>query len=122
MDVPRSGAKPRTRRAVLVAAGVLVLAAITVGIRWYTNRAPSVSRSELWIGAVTRGPLTFDVRGQGTLVPTSFRWASSPIAARVEKVLVQPGAEVKPDDILLELSNPDAELAALEADRDVAQA
>jgi HlyD family secretion protein len=122
MDVPRTGAKPRTRRIVLLAAGVLALAAITLGIRWYTNRAPSVARSELWVGAVTRGPLTFDVRGQGTLIPTSFRWASSPIAARVEKVLVQPGAEVKPDDVLIELSNPDAELAALEADRDVAQA
>lgn len=122
MDVPRTGAKPRLRRAVIVAGGVLALAAITLGIRWYTNRAPTVSRGELWIGAVTRGPLTFDVRGQGTLVPTDFRWASAPIAARVEKVLVQPGAEVAADAILLELSNPDAELAALEADRDVAQA
>jgi multidrug resistance efflux pump len=110
------------RRAVIVAGAVLVLAAITFGIRWYTNRAPTVSRSELWIGTVKRGPLTFDIRGQGTLIPTDFRWASSPIAARVEKVLVQPGAEVTADAILLELSNPDAELAALEADRDVAQA
>src|SRR5688572_8391001 len=122
MDVPRTGAKPRLRRAVIAFAGVLVLAAITFGIRWYTNRAPTVSRSELWIGTVKRGPLTFDIRGQGTLIPTDFRWASSPIAARVEKVLVQPGAEVTADAVLLELSNPDAELAALEADRDVAQA
>ncbi|HLL25290.1 MAG TPA: HlyD family efflux transporter periplasmic adaptor subunit, partial [Kofleriaceae bacterium] len=122
MDVPRTGAKPRLRRAVIIASSLFVLAAITVGIRWYTNRAPAVSRSELWVGAVKRGPLTFDVRGQGTLVPTDFRWASSPIAARVDKVLVQPGAEVAADAVLLELSNPDAELAALEADRDVAQA
>jgi RND family efflux transporter MFP subunit len=122
MDVPRTGAKPRLRRAVIVAAGGLVLAAITLGIRWYTNRAPTVSRTELWVGIVERGPLTFDVRGQGTLVPTDFRWASSPIAARVDKVLVQPGAEVAADAVLIELSNPDAELAALEADRDVAQA
>ena len=122
MDVPRTGAKPRLRRAVVLAAAALALAAITYGIRWYTNRAPSVSRGELWIGVVKRGPLTFDVRGQGTLVPESFRWASAPIAARVEKVLVQPGAEVTAETVLLQLSNPDAELAALEADRDVAQA
>lgn len=122
MDVPRTGAKPRLRRAVIVSAGLLALAAITFGIRWYTNRAPTVARNELWIGTVQRGPLTFDVRGQGTLVPTDFRWASAPIAARVDKVLVQPGAEVTADAVLLELSNPDAELAALEADRDVAQA
>lgn len=122
MDVPRTGAKPRLRRAVLVAGGVLALAAVTVGIRWYANRAPSVSRAELWVGAVRRGPLTLEVRGQGTLVPTDFRWASAPIAARVDTVLVQPGAEVTADTVLLQLSNPDAELAALEAERDVAQA
>ena len=42
MDVPRTGAKPRLRRAVIVVGGVLVLVAITLGIRWYTNRAPTV--------------------------------------------------------------------------------
>ncbi len=122
MDVPRTGARPRTRRAVLVAGAVVVLAAVTLGLRWYAHRAPVVTRSELWIGTVARGPLAFEIRGQGTLVPTQFRWASVPIAARVDKVLVQPGAEVTTDTVLLELSNPDAELAALEADRDVAQA
>ncbi|MDQ3370670.1 MAG: RND transporter, partial [Myxococcota bacterium] len=122
MDVPRTGAKPRTRRMVLVVAGVLALAAITIGIRWVATRAPAVSRSELWVGTVKRGALTLEVRGQGTLIPTDFRWASAPIAARVEKVLVQPGAEVAPDAVLVQLKNPDAELAALEAERDVAQA
>jgi HlyD family secretion protein len=122
MDVPRTGARPRTRRAVIVAVGVLALAAITVGVRWFGGRAPAVSRGDLWIGTVKRGALTLEVRGQGTLIPTDFRWASSPIAARVDKVLVQPGAIVEPTTVLVELSNPDAELAALEADRDVAQA
>src|SRR4029079_630274 len=55
-------------------------------------------------------------------VPTDIRWAPAPIAARVEKVVVQAGAVVQPDTVLIELSNPDAELAALEADRDVAAA
>jgi HlyD family secretion protein len=122
MDVPRSGAKPRTRRAVLVGGAILALAAVTFGVRWFANRAPVVSRSELWVGSVKRGPLTLEVRGTGTLVPVEFRWASAPIAARVDKVLVQPGAQVEPDTVLIELSNPDAELAALEADRDVAAA
>ncbi|HEU4615453.1 MAG TPA: HlyD family efflux transporter periplasmic adaptor subunit [Kofleriaceae bacterium] len=122
MDVPRSGAKPRTRRIVLVGGAVLALAVITLGVRWLSNRAPTVSRSELWIGTVKRGPLTLEVRGTGTLVPVEFRWASAPIAARVDKVLVQPGAQVAADTVLVELSNPDAELAALEAERDVAAA
>ena len=122
MDLPRAGIRPRTRRAVLVAAAAVALAAITLGVRWLGHRAPVVQRDQLWIGTVQRGPLTLSVRGQGTLVPTEFRWASAPVAARVDRVLVQPGASVAADTVLLELVNPDAELAALTADRDVAQA
>jgi len=122
MDIPRTGARPRTRRAAIALAAVAALAAITVGVRYLRDRVPTVPRSQLWIGTVQRGPLTLEVRGQGTLVPTDFRWASAPVAARVDKVLVQAGAQVEPTTVLLELANPDAELAALEADRDVAAA
>lgn len=122
MDVPRTGARPRTRRAVLVVGGVLALAGVTLGVKWFRDRAPAVARGELWIDTVKRGPLTLEVRGQGTLIPIDFRWASSPIAARVERVLVQPGAVVEPTTVIVELSNPDAELAALDAERDVSAA
>jgi multidrug efflux pump subunit AcrA (membrane-fusion protein) len=122
MDAPRTGVRPRTRRAVLVVAAVAALGAITLGVRWLGHRAPAVSRDQLWIGTVERGPLTLSVRGQGTLVPIEFRWASSPIAARVDRVLVQPGVAVEASTLLFELANPDTELAALSADRDVAQA
>jgi len=122
MDVPRSRAKPRMRRVVMVVGALVALAAVTLGVRWFANRAPSVPRNELWVATVQRGPLNLEVQGSGTLVPIDFRWASAPVAARVDKVLVQPGAQVTADTILIELSNPDAELATLEADRDVAQA
>jgi multidrug resistance efflux pump len=110
------------RRVVMVVGSILVLAAVTLGVRWFANRAPSVARNELWVATVQRGPLNLEVQGSGTLVPIDFRWASAPVAARVDKVLVQPGAQVTADTVLIELSNPDAELATLEADRDVAQA
>lgn len=122
MDVPRTRPRPRTRRTVIAVGVVGVLVAITVGVRWVSGRAPTVRRDELWIGVVVNGPLTLEVRGQGTLVPTEFRWASAPVAARVEAVMVQPGAVVEAGTVLVVLANPDAELAALEADRDVAQA
>ncbi len=121
-DLPRTGVRPRTRRAALAAAAAVALAAITLGVRWLGHRAPSLPRDQLWIAAVQRGPLTLSVRGQGTLVATEFRWASAPVAARVDRVAVEPGAAVEADTLLLELSNPDTELAALTADRDVAQA
>jgi multidrug resistance efflux pump len=122
MDVPRTGARPRTRRIVMAACAALALAAVTLAVNWLGGRAPSIARGELWIGTVQRGPLTLSVRGQGTLIPIEFRWASAPVAARVERVLVQPGVAVTAQTELLELANPDAELAALTADRDVAQA
>jgi len=122
MDVPRARAKPRTRRIVLIGGALALAGGITFGLRWFAHRPPSVARSELWIGTVERGPLALGIQGQGTLVPIDFRWASAPTAARVDKVLVLPGAKVQADTILVELSNPDAELAALNADRDAAQA
>jgi HlyD family secretion protein len=122
MDVPRAGARPRMRRIVKIVLAVLALATITFGLRWYTTRAPHIPRAELWTATVKRGSLTLQVSGVGTLVPTDFRWASAPVAARVDKVLVQPGAIVEANTVLLQLSNPEAELATLEADRDVAAA
>jgi multidrug efflux pump subunit AcrA (membrane-fusion protein) len=122
MDVPRTGARPRLRRVVVLVAGIAALAAVTIGVRALKNRVPTVPRSQLWIATVERGPLTLEVRGQGTLIPTDFRWASAPVAARVDKVTVQAGAQVEPTTVLIELANPDAELAALEADREVSAA
>src|SRR5512144_1740302 len=122
MDVPRSGAKPRTRRIVILVGAIAIAGLVTLAIHFIANRAPSVSRGELWIGTVQRGNLTLEVRGTGTLIPVDFRWASAPVAARVDKVLVQAGAQVTADTVLIELANPDAELQALEADRDVAVA
>src|SRR5262245_56238971 len=122
MDIPRSRARPRMRRVVVVGAAVAGLAAVTLAIKWWRDRAPAVSRGELWIATVQRGPLTLEARGQGTLVPIELRWASAPIAARVDKVLVLQGAQVEADTVIVELANPDAELAALDADRDVAAA
>jgi multidrug resistance efflux pump len=56
------------------------------------------------------------------LVPEQIRWISSRSNARVERVLVKPGAVVKSDTVILVLANSDLELAALEADRQLAQA
>ena len=122
MDRPRRAIRRRSRRAAIAAAVVAGLALITLTARWLSHRVPVVPRDQLWIGTVQRGPLTLAVRGQGTLVATQFRWASAPVAARVDRVRVQAGAQVEADTVLIELANPDTELAALTADRDVAQA
>jgi multidrug efflux pump subunit AcrA (membrane-fusion protein) len=122
VDVPRIRPKPRFRRIILIAGAVVVVAGVFVALRWLADRAPTVSRANLWIGTVQSGPLTLEARGTGTLVPVEIRWVSAPMSSRVERVPVQPGARVEADTIVVELSNPDAELAALDAERDVGAA
>jgi HlyD family secretion protein len=60
----------------------------------------------VWTDTVRRGPMVRNVRGLGTLVPEEIRWIPAETAGRVERILIRPGAIVKPDTIVLELSNP----------------
>jgi HlyD family secretion protein len=55
------------------------------------------------------------VRGSGTLVPEDIRWIPATTQGRVERILLRPGAEVKPDTVILELTNPDLLQAVKEA-------
>jgi HlyD family secretion protein len=96
----------------------------TLGLRSLKPAAPRVDRASVWIDSVQRGPLVIEVRGPGTLVPERIRYISAVTAGRVEKRLVERGAMVHPSTVLLELSNPDVQLEALESERQltVAQA
>jgi HlyD family secretion protein len=121
VDIPRAPIK-KTRRRVLTAAAVaLVVVTATMGLRRLRAAAPTVERGTVWMDTVQRGPMVREVLGQGTLVPEEIRWLAAKTNARVEKVLVKPGAQVTPSTVILELSNPDVQLQALEADRQLAQ-
>ena len=56
------------------------------------------------------------VHGLGTLVPEDIRWIPAANEGRVERILWLPGKTVNADTILLELSNPEMELATLNAE------
>jgi HlyD family secretion protein len=56
------------------------------------------------------------VRGNGTLLPEDIRWIPTISAGRVERILVLPGAAVKAESVLVELSNPELEQAVFEAE------
>jgi HlyD family secretion protein len=75
---------------------------------------PPVERGALLFGTVKRGELLRQVRGNGTLVPEDIRWIPTLNAGRVEQILIWPGARVKPDSVLVELSNPEVEQAAFD--------
>jgi HlyD family secretion protein len=77
--------------------------------------APSIERSTIWPDTVKRGPMIRQVRGTGTLVPEDIRWIPATTAGRVERIVLRSGAEVKPDSIIVELSNPELERTVVEA-------
>ncbi len=121
MDIKR---EPKTRRSRygLIAAGVGALALVTVALSRLKPAAPTVERSAVWIGVVSRGSMLREVRGNGRLVPEQIRYISAVTGGRVERVLVRPGTAVQAGTVLLEMSNPDVELQSLTAQQQLAAA
>ena len=118
MDVPRPHiAKQKRKRRIMIAAGsVLGLIAITFALSRLKPAVPSVDRSTVWIDTVKRGPMVRQVRGLGTLVPEQIRWTTVNTEGRVEKIIVWPGTQVEEDTVILELSSPELEQAANDAE------
>ncbi len=120
MDIPREGIVRRR----LIKGIVLACTAATAigGTGWYVSRlepaAPSVDRASLWIDIVKRGSMQRNVRGLGSLVPEDTRWITATTEGRVERIWVEPGAQVSRDSLLLELSNPRLEQETLNAEWD----
>jgi multidrug resistance efflux pump len=123
VDIPR---KPRSKRLrwLGAGAGVVVLILITFALSRLRSAAPVVDRASLWTDTVKRGPMLREVKGPGTLVPEQIRLITADTAGRVERIPMRPGtgAHVEAGTVLLELSNPDVMLQALDAERQLAQA
>jgi HlyD family secretion protein len=75
-----------------------------------------VDRSTTVIDTVKRGEMLRNVRGIGTLVPEMTRQIPAPADGRVERIPVQAGVEVGPDTVIVELSNPQMQQQAMDAD------
>lgn len=105
----------KIRQWALAGAGLVVIILVTVGVSRLRPAAPTVDRATVWIDTVKRGSMVRQVRGSGTLVPELIRWIPATSNGKVERILIRPGAQVKPDTVILELSNPTLEQAVLEA-------
>jgi len=118
MDIarPDQARKRRRKRLLLGLAGVVLIAGVTVGLAQLKPAAPTVERSSVWTDTVKRGQMLRQVRGNGTLVPEQIQFVQADTDGRVERILVLPGAEVKADTILLELSNPELKQATFDAE------
>ena len=75
-----------------------------------------MEKSSVVIDTVKRGAMTREVRGSGALVPENVLWIAASTDGRVESLLVQPGSAVKSDTIIIELSDPQQQQAAADAE------
>src|SRR5215210_2097065 len=116
MDVHRPDLANARRRKRLIVAGVITVAVAvaTFGVSRLKPAAPEVEGGGLFIDTVKRGT--------GVLVPELVRWIPAATEARVERILVRPGTIVKADTVILELSNPEVEQAARDAELQLSSA
>jgi HlyD family secretion protein len=111
--------KKRKKRILLAAGAATVVLLITLGLSRLKPAAPSVEKGTLWVDTVHRGPMLRQVRGPGSLVVESegTRILSAGTDARVERLVVLPGAKVEPGTLLIEMSNTELSRDALDAEQ-----
>jgi HlyD family secretion protein len=95
----RRGRTARRIGAWALGAGALALLLVVVP-GWLR---PSVRRSEIRTARVERGTVEGGIEAAGTVVPAFARALSSPIEARVVRILKRPGAKVARGEAILEL-------------------
>jgi len=119
MDIARPDLKrqKRRRQIILLAVVMVLVVATTAAVLRLKPAAPSVERGTVWTDTVKRGPMLRQVRGLGTLTPTqeAIRQIPAETDATVVRIRMLPGSQVKADTILVEMSDPQVEQAALDA-------
>jgi len=119
MDIARPEFKKQKRRRQVIWAsiGLVCLGAVTIGVSRLKPAAPEVERSTVWTDTVKRGPMLRQVRGLGSLIPSQefTRQIPAETEATVVRILKLPGSQVTPETLILEMSNPTVEQAAVDA-------
>lgn len=117
MDVARPdlARKKRFRQNTYVLLTTVALVLLTFGVQQLQPAAPRVDRNTVYIDTVQRGPMVRQVRGTGTLVLETIRWIPATTEGNVERIVIAPGTEVTPESVIVELSNPELEQQAREA-------
>jgi HlyD family secretion protein len=118
MDIqrPSNARAKKIRRIAYGTIAVILIAGVTLGLSRLRPAAPTVDAATIWPDTVKRGPMLREVRGLGTLIPEDIRWIPAQTDSRVERIVLRPGAIVKPDSIILELSNLELQRDALDAE------
>src|SRR6267378_5289899 len=118
MDIqrPSNARAKRIRRIIYAAIALVSVGGVTYGLSRLRPAAPTVDRAAVWTDEVKRGAMLREVRGLGTLVPEDIRWIAAQTDSHVDRIVLHPGAIVKPDSIILELSDLQLQRDALDAE------
>jgi HlyD family secretion protein len=118
MDIqrPSNARAKKIRRIAYGTVAIILIAGVTIGLSRLRPAAPSVDKATVWTDEVKRGPMLREVHGLGTLVPEDIRWIAAQTDSRVDRWVLRPGAIVKPDSIIMELSDPILSQTALDAE------
>src|SRR5258708_7600330 len=113
---PSHARERKIRRIAFGTVALILIAGVTFGVSRLRPAAPTVERAAIWPDEVKRGPMLREVRGLGTLVPEEIRWIPAQTDSRVDRIMIRPGAVVKPETIILELSDPQLQRDTLDAE------
>ena len=124
MDVKREGvAKKKMIRRVLY---LVLLVAVVAVAGWRVSllkpAVPVVEAATIWPDTVKRGPMVREVRGLGTLVPEDILWFQAAFDSQVSRILARSGDDVKPNTVMLVLTNPQMEADAVDYEWQTKQA
>jgi HlyD family secretion protein len=122
MDIQRPASvarKKKLKQMAFAVVGLLAVGLVSVVLARLKPAAPTVERATVWVDTVKRGAMLRQVRGLGTLVPVdeARRWIPAMTQGRVERIVLRPGATVKPDTVVLELADPTTEQLLTEVEQ-----
>ncbi len=112
----------RIRRVLYGLLAVIVVGGVSMAVSRLEPAAPTVEAATVYTDTVQRGEMVRQVRGIGRLAPEEIRWIPATSSGIVERILVQPGVEVTPETVIVELSNPEMEQQTRDAELQVVAA
>jgi len=111
---------------VIIAIATVISCSIFAFYFWSNNsdNASNIDLDDLVIATVKSGNLIQDVRAPGNLIAKNRQWLSARVSAKVTRRLLEPGAIVTPESIILQLSSPELmqQYKRVQIDHKVAQA
>jgi HlyD family secretion protein len=118
MDIAKPDAKrkKRIRLSIYIGSALVLAVVVTAALARLKPAAPSVDRSTIWTDTVKRGAMLREVRGLGTLVPETVWVIPAATDGRVEKRYLLPGTPAKANTVILDLTNPQLQQEALDAE------